>query len=45
MAKPAKKITKDLKVRKDGAVKGGGFATFAIGKALGSVVSAPFKAV
>lgn len=37
-----KKTVKDLEPRTDGAVKGGGFS---IGKAIGGVVSAPFKAV
>ena len=39
--KPAR-IVRDLPVRDEKEVKGGGFS---IGKALGSVVSAPFKAV
>ena len=41
MKKQATKRTiRDLPVKKDQDVKGGGFS---IGKALGSVISAPFK--
>ena len=38
----AKRATKDLALRKSQDVKGGGFS---IGRVVGSVVSAPFKAV